>query len=252
MVRLTGDELAAFKAIMPLGDESSPSRAPSLLLLTEAGMNLVLILSRQPKAAAIQDWLAEEVMPQLSRDGRYDPSRKVEGPRVVESEPPPAHDPLLDLRQRVSMARDLLAELPDERRTVAAEALLRVVVPGLDLPPPSPPRGHTSPTAPERASATDLLGDVVAWARAHRARLWPEAPHMRGALGMWSEGEDLFLTREALEAALGRQPARALLLAWVASGALIRQDSGHLTVRVRISVARIRCYRFAAAVIGKL
>jgi prophage antirepressor-like protein len=254
LIHLTGAELAAFKSIMPLGDDSSPSRAPSLILLTEAGMNLVLILSRQPKAAAIQDWLAEEVMPQLTRDGRYDPSRRVEGPHVVEPVPtPPARDELADLRQRLDLARGLLAELPEDRRASATEALLRVVVPGLELPVPAPRPGPAMVALPERLSVADLLADVVAWARANRLRLWPATPATSAAswLGSWEEGDDLYLAPAALRAAVGYLPSRATLAAWAMSGALVRPDRGHFTARVRVKEVRVRCYRFAAAYLSR-
>lgn len=63
-----GDELAALKAVAPgLVD----ARAPSLLMLTESGVHLVALLSRQPAAVRLRRWLATEVLPALRRSGTY-------------------------------------------------------------------------------------------------------------------------------------------------------------------------------------
>lgn len=67
-VVLRGDQLAAVKAAAP--DLVDP-RAPSLMLLTESGVHLVALLSRQPAAKRLRRWLAEEVLPQLRRTGSY-------------------------------------------------------------------------------------------------------------------------------------------------------------------------------------
>lgn len=63
-----GPELAALKASAP---ELVDARAPSLLMLTESGVNLVALLSRQPKAKQLRRWLATEVIPALRRTGSY-------------------------------------------------------------------------------------------------------------------------------------------------------------------------------------
>jgi hypothetical protein len=68
--KLTGDSLAKFKqnagelvAIAP--------RTRHLLVLTRRGLYRVLMLSRQPKALAFQDWLETEVLPSIEKIGRY-------------------------------------------------------------------------------------------------------------------------------------------------------------------------------------
>lgn len=65
---LRNGELAAVKAAAP--DLVDP-RAPSLMLLTESGVHLVALLSRQPAAKRLRRWLADEVLPQLRRTGTY-------------------------------------------------------------------------------------------------------------------------------------------------------------------------------------
>ncbi len=67
-VVVRGDELRALKAAAPgLVD----ARAPALTLLTESGVHLVALLSRQPKARALRRWLADEVLPSIRRTGGY-------------------------------------------------------------------------------------------------------------------------------------------------------------------------------------
>jgi prophage antirepressor-like protein len=82
---LRGEELAALKAAAPgLVDP----RAPSLLLLTESGVHLVALLSRQPAAVRLRRWLASEVLPAIHRTGRYD-SALAEGPALAVPAPGP-------------------------------------------------------------------------------------------------------------------------------------------------------------------
>ena len=60
---LRGEALAALKAAAP---GLVAPRAPTLLLLTESGVHLVALLSRQPAAARLRRWLASEVLPASS------------------------------------------------------------------------------------------------------------------------------------------------------------------------------------------
>ena len=41
------------------------------MLLTESGVNLAAILSRQPRSQALRRWLASEVLPAIRRSGAY-------------------------------------------------------------------------------------------------------------------------------------------------------------------------------------
>lgn len=68
---LTGAELEAFKAA--LGADSAPSRAPSLMVLFESGIHLACLKTRNPRGRLLRRFLADEVLPQLARTGRYEP-----------------------------------------------------------------------------------------------------------------------------------------------------------------------------------
>lgn len=92
--KATRHELMALKAAGAIAKNT-----PSLLLLTESGVNLAAILSRQPAATRLRRWLAREVLPQLRATGSY----RADGP------PPPVVD----------------------RRAVEVELLTRFVVEGL-------------------------------------------------------------------------------------------------------------------------
>lgn len=156
LIKLVGEELAAFKAMMPLGDESSPSRAPALILLTEAGVHLVLILSRQPKAIPIQEWLAETVMPQLARDGHYSPDRHVDAAGQLHG-PTPTPPPLPPADPRLEMFERLVPHLTEAQRSAAAFALLAATIPGLQVEPPAPvptPPPSRPPAAASRPAPT--------------------------------------------------------------------------------------------------
>lgn len=59
-------ELIALKGVGAI-----PKKTPSLLLLTESGVNMAAILSRQPAAKRLRQWLAREVLPQLRLTGAY-------------------------------------------------------------------------------------------------------------------------------------------------------------------------------------
>lgn len=64
-VLLTNGRLAAFKALCAtLGlPHLVDKRAPSLLLLTESGVNIVLAKSEKPQGIAFRRWLVDEVIP---------------------------------------------------------------------------------------------------------------------------------------------------------------------------------------------
>lgn len=50
---------------------SVKKNAPSVMVLTETGVNLAAILSRQPRSQALRRWLASEVLPSIRRSGTY-------------------------------------------------------------------------------------------------------------------------------------------------------------------------------------
>jgi anti-repressor protein len=53
------------------------------MLLFEPGVHKVAIKSQKPEAERLHDFLADEVLPQIARDGRYSPDRTVEGNDVA-------------------------------------------------------------------------------------------------------------------------------------------------------------------------
>jgi prophage antirepressor-like protein len=65
---ITGEELATVKDAAP---ELVSARAPSLMLLTESGVFLVAMLSRQPASQRLRRWLANEVLPSIRRTGGF-------------------------------------------------------------------------------------------------------------------------------------------------------------------------------------
>lgn len=101
--RLTprGADLADFKAAAALGGYCPPSRAPSLLLLTEAGLYRVLMKTDKPAGVDIRGWLSTEVLPKLARTGSYGlPSAP--SPRSV---PADAHEQRKMIEAQASLAR---------------------------------------------------------------------------------------------------------------------------------------------------
>lgn len=72
-VRVVGDELAALKE---LSTESVESRAPSLILLFESGLHLACLKTRKPLGKKLRRFLADEVLPQLTRTGSYAPRKE--------------------------------------------------------------------------------------------------------------------------------------------------------------------------------
>lgn len=72
-LRLEGDALKAFEALVNEGPESGPSKGGrrSLLLLTEAGVWLSCILSRKEAGRRLRSWLSTDVLPALRATGRY-------------------------------------------------------------------------------------------------------------------------------------------------------------------------------------
>jgi prophage antirepressor-like protein len=77
-VLLTGEELADFKAICELGTSPVPSHAPQIMLLFESGLYLALAKTNKPVGKRLRRFLAEEVLPQIARDGSYLPERQVQ------------------------------------------------------------------------------------------------------------------------------------------------------------------------------
>lgn len=128
-VMLSGDDLAALKGMLGLGAQDVPSRAPSLMLLLEPGLHLVLVKTDKPIGQRLRQFLSLRVLPQLVRDGRYAPERAVVEGRIVvvasayanEGSPATAREARLS-RQAAIRAR--WVDLLDRR--LRANALLRL------------------------------------------------------------------------------------------------------------------------------
>ncbi len=81
---LQGEDLAAFKALFQLGTGSVPSRTRGVVVLYEPGLHLVLAKTNKPVGRRLRRFLVDHVLPQLARDGHFDPARRVEEGQVVE------------------------------------------------------------------------------------------------------------------------------------------------------------------------
>jgi len=100
-VVVTGEDLAELKRLLELGTREVPSRsgdsstkrvgkrAPNLLLLTESGLHLVLQKTTMPAGVRLRRFLANEVLPQLARTGKYDP----EAPEALPAPQQPTKTP---------------------------------------------------------------------------------------------------------------------------------------------------------------
>lgn len=226
----------------PVFEESASnvSRRGALVLF-ESGIYLACLLSKKDAGRRLRRKLADEVFPQLARDGRFDPERRVSPETgAIEEAPTPTQD---RIERAVAMAR----HLPEDRRTAMIERLIGVLVPEVATAPVvklPPTRQAASPPSPEES-----LVKIVTWARANRDQLWSVtlARTARAWLGRWDEGDDLYLTRPALLAALGGADLHALERAWTRAGVLVPEEVGRYSMRVRVDGVRRRCFRFSAS-----
>ena len=92
--RLSGKTLKEFKelnnALPRLG------RTSQAYILFESGVHLTLQKTEQAAGRALRRLMADEVFPQLARDGRYSPRREVVDGRIVDREP--VDDPVVRIR----------------------------------------------------------------------------------------------------------------------------------------------------------
>lgn len=56
-----------------VADVNTPGGVQKLVILSEAGVYRLVMRSTMPNAEAFQDWLAEDVVPQIRMTGRYEP-----------------------------------------------------------------------------------------------------------------------------------------------------------------------------------
>jgi prophage antirepressor-like protein len=128
---LTGEELSAFKTMSEEAKDQVPSRTNrGLLILFESGLHLVLQRTSRPAGVRLRRFLAEQVLPQVVRDGRYAPERAVVGGQlvVVTGAPAPRPSPavLRELRlAQQAITRALWVDLCDRR--FRSNAILRMV-----------------------------------------------------------------------------------------------------------------------------
>lgn len=81
---LRGEELEVVRSELERGTDPVPLPGRgSLMVLYESGVHLVLVKSRTEKGRRLRRILADDVLPQLSRDGRFDPSRSVVNGELV-------------------------------------------------------------------------------------------------------------------------------------------------------------------------
>ena len=125
---LTGEELAAFKAMAAGGPVPVSSRTNrGLLILFESGLHLVLAKTSKPVGRRLRRFLVDEVLPQIARDGRYDPDRKVSGDQVVVVGVDVGVSTSVLLDPREQRERRLAAKLELEDRKFRAATLQRAV-----------------------------------------------------------------------------------------------------------------------------
>lgn len=60
----------------------TPSGPQEMLIVNESGLYALVLGSRKPEAKAFRRWITQEVLPQIRRTGKYDPSQKIALPLV--------------------------------------------------------------------------------------------------------------------------------------------------------------------------
>ena len=114
---LSGSALAAFKAAAKGGPVPVSSRANrSLIVLFESGLHLVLAKTTKPVGERLRRFLVDEVLPQIVRDGRYDPERAVAGEMLVVAT-------MTSVSSPIDRERRLAAKLELDERKFRARSL---------------------------------------------------------------------------------------------------------------------------------
>jgi prophage antirepressor-like protein len=80
---LKGVNLKDFKGLVWVDGKSPSTFAPSLMPLTESGVIIATTLSHKPAGTRMRRWLADEVLPQIMRDGHFLADRKVVSGQIV-------------------------------------------------------------------------------------------------------------------------------------------------------------------------
>lgn len=226
-IKVVGAELAALKAAMP---SEIDSRAPSVVLLTEAGLYRALMRSRAPRAEEFQEWLATELLPQLRRTGRYE---------LVPVAPaaPARVDMLVDLHKRLRLSdADLVAEMTDhELANLPQEALPGLLrrlaakaAPSLLAIPAGPPRPlvehashHGSPLIAIRKARNVTQTQAAQYAGYRNGSSWADWEHFHqpviGRLVRALQTMRITAAEEAKVYAWLFHLDRALAQAWIAA-----------------------------------
>lgn len=154
-----GKDLKALRNVVTSGVTSGvmsqdilPARAPSVLVLFEAGMHMALLKTDKPRGTELRKVLSDEVLPQLARDGRYLPEREVTPQGVMVESEYAKRMRELDVEER-RLALDWAEfEARERDRKSKALLLLRDLHGGLD----ESQRAMLAVKAAEEASGRDL------------------------------------------------------------------------------------------------
>lgn len=216
---LEGQDLADFKALSGVGPKSGPSRAPSLTILYESGVHLVCIKTEKPAGRAFRRWLADEVLPQLMRTGKYAPDSPNLEARMaaVELGLQQTRDALLALPGQIAKAFDGIADKMLARLPANASPLDMSVIGGSG--------------ARRIRKELKTYGAYMHLAdRALSARSWQAhgAAELRGALGFAGPGRRWELLPMAQWNDAWMAVEAMLQRAHRASAAAIKRDQGKL------------------------
>jgi len=198
-VLVMGAELSDLKALLELGVPHTPSspgesgpipnHAPSTIVLFESGLHLALLKTNKPVGKRLRRLLVDEVLPQLLRDGQFDPERTVSPQGELQ---PKTRRPALDREAQAARrleyrrlalqaanaalyAADHMTH-PREADAARREALRLLIGHPLKVAPgpavPAAPEAPVPPAGPNGLFPVRLVGDVE---RSRAARLAQEA-----------------------------------------------------------------------------
>ena len=120
---LSGSELQLFNELWAEGTGAGPFQSNrGLLILFESGLHLALVKTRKPEGVRLRRFLAEQVLPQLVRTGKYSPDRKVVGGVVVHLDLPNPVEGLASRREsrleRQAATRERWVDICDRKLKV--------------------------------------------------------------------------------------------------------------------------------------
>jgi len=134
---------------------STPSGKQEMPVLTEPGLWQALSKTRKPKAEPFQDWLYEEVLPEIRRTGRYAAAR----PEGLTGRADALRSEIEDLRSEISERQ---AEIDARQAKLdEAKAALAQIVGGDSLPPSDAPPQLADPGLPTELAAGEAQADLT-------------------------------------------------------------------------------------------